>query len=52
MNHRSLVAIFMAIVLFSGCAEKTPQADHVVYMCFDAMSAIGIQRADTPTLTT
>ncbi|MBQ0005956.1 MAG: alkaline phosphatase family protein [Alistipes sp.] len=48
MKHKSFAAIFMSIVILGGCVEKTPRADHVVYMCFDAMSAIGIQRAVTP----
>lgn len=38
----------MACVCLCGCKDRTPRADHVVYMCFDAMSAIGMQRAETP----
>ena len=48
MRRLIFAAISLAVFLFSGCTEKTPRADHVVYMCFDAMSAVGIQRAVTP----
>lgn len=40
--------ILLTAAVLCGCKETSPRADHVVYMCFDAMSAIGIQRADTP----
>ena len=39
-----------AMVIFSSCINKdeTPRAKHVIFLGFDAMSAIGIQRAETP----
>ncbi|MCF0167418.1 MAG: alkaline phosphatase family protein [Bacteroidales bacterium] len=39
----------IAIIASSCCQEKTPRAKHVIFLGFDAMSAIGIQRAETPT---
>lgn len=48
MKQTSFTAIFLSLALLGGCTEKAPRADHVVYMCFDAMSAIGVQRAETP----
>lgn len=39
-----------ALVLLCGCCRnETPRARHVIFLGFDAMSAIGIQRAETPT---
>jgi len=45
MRHLSFLLV---LVLICSCTPKTPKADHVVFMCFDAMSAVGIQRAETP----
>lgn len=38
-----------AIIVSGCCQDKTPRAKHVIFLGFDAMSAIGIQRAETPT---
>lgn len=38
-----------AVLVSSCCQDKTPRAKHVIFLGFDAMSAIGIQRAETPT---
>lgn len=48
MKDITFISILLAAAALCGCKESTPRAHHVVYMCFDAMSAIGIQRADTP----
>ena len=48
MKNRTFVSIFLVVIVVCGCKEPAPRADHVVYLCFDAMSAIGIQRAETP----
>ena len=37
-----------AMLLSSCCQDETPRAKHVIFLGFDAMSAIGIQRAETP----
>lgn len=38
------------VIIASGyCQAKTPRAKHVIFLGFDAMSAYGIQRAETPT---
>ena len=45
---KSFLPFILAVAVLCSCKEQAPRADHVVYMCFDAMSAIGIQRANTP----
>ena len=50
MNRLSILtsAALCAVALLSGCAPKAPHADHVIILGFDAMSALGVQRAVTP----
>lgn len=48
MKRSTVLILLLAAISMTGCKEQTPAAKHVVYMCFDAMSAIGIQRAETP----
>lgn len=47
---RLLILPFAALVfLCMNCSSGTPRAKHVIFLGFDAMSAVGIQRAETPT---
>lgn len=36
------------VVLSVSCQPAEPRAEHVIFLGFDAMSAVGIQRAETP----
>lgn len=47
MKYRLLSLICIPLILAS-CQPKEPRAGHVIYLGFDAMSAVGIQRAETP----
>lgn len=47
MRYRILFTVF-AIVALVSCRPDQPRAGHVIYLGFDAMSAVGIQRAGTP----
>lgn len=45
-----IVSIIAASSIVCSCASnKQPQAKHVILLGFDAMSAAGVQKADTPT---
>lgn len=37
-------------LMVTCCAPRQPRADHVILLGFDAMSALGIQRAETPNM--
>jgi len=43
------ILIALAVICAASC-QKTPTAEHVIILGFDAMSARGIQRAETPNL--
>jgi len=47
---KSIIAILaLASLLLAGCCQdRTPRAKHVIFIGFDGMSAIGLQRAETP----
>jgi len=49
MRHISTILLAAALVM-TACSpcQKTPRSKHVIFLGFDAMSAIGIQRAETP----
>lgn len=50
MKRVLVIALAAASILASGCCQdKTPRAKHVIFLGFDAMSSIGIQRSQTPT---
>ncbi len=48
MNKRLVFSILLLSLLVTGCSPKQPRAGHVIILGFDAMSARGIQRAETP----
>ncbi len=50
MKKYIVAALTAAAVILTGCCsqERTPRAKHVIFLGFDAMSSIGIQRAETP----
>jgi len=49
MRNSILAACAAAAVILSGCCQdSTPRAKHVILIGFDGMSAIGLQRAETP----
>lgn len=51
MKFKSIVATVLGIaVLASSCSQEpqTPRAKHVIFIGLDALSAVGIQRAETP----
>ena len=50
MNKRLVFSILLLGLLVVGCSPKQPRASHVIVLGFDAMSARGIQRAQTPNL--
>ena len=43
---RKYAILLLAMVMLCGC--RTPRAEHVIILGFDAMSARGLQRAETP----
>lgn len=43
-----IIGALLLGLLVQGCAPKQPRAGHVIILGFDAMSARGIQRAQTP----
>ncbi len=46
---KTILAICCSLVLVCSCGQdKTPKAKHVVLIGFDAMSACGMQKAETP----
>ena len=47
MKYR-LLSLICALLTLASCQTKAPRAKHVIYLGFDAMSAVGIQRAETP----
>lgn len=50
MKRFFVLALAAASLLAVGCCnDKTPRAKHVIFLGFDAMSSIGIQRSETPT---
>jgi len=52
MKHLLTISTIIAALFLTGCCNKnenTPRAKHVIFLGFDAMSSIGIQRATTPT---
>ena len=48
MNKRLIFSILLLSFIITGCNPRHPRADHVIILGFDAMSARGIQRAETP----
>lgn len=50
-NHSILLATLSALSILTGCSRESrePRAEHVIILGFDAMSARGLQRAETPT---
>lgn len=50
MKLKKLILILLgaAVLASSCCQEKTPRAGHVIFIGLDALSGVGIQRAETP----
>lgn len=50
MKLKTIFAFFLgALVLATSCSQdKTPRAKHVIFIGLDALSGVGIQRAETP----
>ena len=48
MRHASWAGILLAALCLYGCMPRQHSSDHVIILGFDAMSALGIQRAETP----
>lgn len=48
MKRFAIICLAAAAILSGCCSNKTPRAKHVIFLGFDAMSSIGIQRAETP----
>lgn len=51
MMKKTIYRVFLTLALnlvATACAQKQPRVSHVIILGFDAMSARGIQRAETP----
>jgi len=49
MKRNFFICLAVVSVILSGCcSDRQPRAKHVIFLGFDAMSSIGIQRAETP----
>ena len=48
MKKSFLTLLAVALVLLSGCCDKTPRVKHVIFLGFDGQGSYGVQRAETP----
>lgn len=44
---KCLIALLCVLFLLPSCQQRQPRAKHVIFLGFDAMSSVGIQRAET-----